>query len=64
MTTSLVAYESQRLLYSSVSHPFEDSLVLATIVFLFTLTIRDAKLLSMTERLAVRIRAGGGRAAQ
>lgn len=59
MTTSLVAYESQRLLYSTESHPFEDSIVVAAILFLFTLTIRDVRLISMTERLALKLRVGG-----
>lgn len=51
LLTSILSYQVERIL-SGFGHPFEDSILFASVVFLVVIILGDIKFLTLTERLA------------
>lgn len=53
--TSIVAYQAQRI-SSGQGHPFEDVILLASVVYMSVLVVRDVQFLTLTEQVATLLR--------
>lgn len=51
LMTALMSYQAERLL-SGQGHPFEDTILFVSIVYLLVLIVGDIRFLTLTERLA------------